>query len=199
MAHTSQHGSPNLDPDQLAKMGYETRDIALNTLSRWLVGLFVFIGVATFGSLGLYNLLVPNYAETERVSPMEHVRTYPPNPQLQARPKRDMIDYRAAEGKVEKNYTRGENGTVNLPIDRAMDLLAERGISGVKSGAPAASAAPGAVTRPSNEAPGDMTNPTGGASAYTDGNAGVNIPGASQPDLKVQTPVPAGGESRTGH
>ncbi len=196
MAHTSQRGTPNPNQDQLAKLGYETRDIALNTLSRWLVGLFAFIAVAAFGTLGLYKLLVPTYAETERVSPLEHVRTYPPNPQLQARPKRDMIDYRAAEGKVEKNYTKGENGTVNLPITRAMDLLAERGISGVKSGA---AAAPGTVTRSSNEAPGDITNPAGGASGYTDGNAGSDIPGASQPDLKVQTPVPAGGESRTGH
>jgi hypothetical protein len=173
MAHTSQHGSPNLDPDQLAKMGYETRDIALNTLSRWLVGLFVFIGVATFGSLGLYNLLVPNYAETERVSPMEHVRTYPPNPQLQARPKRDMIDYRAAEGKVEKNYTRGENGTVNLPIDRAMDPWLSVGISGDKGNQPAA---PGAITAwLPTRLPG-RDNPAAGFVGTTEGNA-VRISG----------------------
>ena len=141
MAHTN-HGSSDLNQNTNAKLGYETRDIALNTLSRWLIGLFAFIAVATFGSLGLYKLLVPTYEETERVSPLEHVRTYPPNPQLQSRPKRDMIEYRAAEEKIEKGYTKGDNGTVNLPVDRAIDLLAERGISGVKGSVRSPAATP---------------------------------------------------------
>ncbi|MES2462845.1 MAG: hypothetical protein V4671_19860 [Armatimonadota bacterium] len=190
MAHTSHQGPANLDPDQLARLGYETRDIALNTLSRWLVGLFIFIAVAIFGTLGLYKALVPTWSEVEKMSPIAHVRTYPPNPQLQARPRRDMIEYRGAEEKLLNSYTKGENGTVNLPVDRAIDLLAERGISGVKGGQPAA---PGTVSPVSNEAAGDMNNPGAGSSGLTDGNAGPNIPGSSQPELKVNTPGPAAG------
>ena len=159
MAHTSNHGSSDLNQNANAKLGYETRDIALNTLSRWLMGLFAFIAVATFGSLGLYKVLVPTYEETERVSPLEHVRNYPPNPQLQSRPKRDMIEYRAAEEKIEKGYTKGENGTLNIPIDRAIDMMAERGISGVKGDQ---AAAPGTVPAQPNadNTPGDAAGIT---------------------------------------
>lgn len=186
MAHTSHHGSSHPDQDQLAKMGYETRDIALNTLSRWLMGLFIFIAVASFGTFGLYTVLVPTYREVERIAPLAHVRTYPANPQLQARPKRDMIEYRSAEEKLINGYSKGENGTVNLPLDRAIDILAERGISGVKG---SQSAAPGTVTPASDEAPGDMTNPSAGSAGTTHGNAGTNIPGSSQPNLTVQPPA----------
>jgi hypothetical protein len=187
MAHTEHHG-PVVSREELAKMGYETRDIALNTLSRWCIGLFVFIGVATFGTLGLYKLLVPTYAEIEHASPLEYVRNYPPNPQLQARPKRDIIEYRAAEEKIEKNYTKGDNGTVNLPIDRAIDLLAERGISGVKG-----SKAPDAVAPVSTEDAGDVINSTSGTSAQTHGSAGAGTPG------NEALPGPAGAGTHTGH
>lgn len=172
MAHTSNHGPSAPDQNVKAALGYETRDIALNTLSRWLIGLFTFIAVATFGSLGLYKLLVPTYAETERVSPLEHIRTYPPNPQLQARPKRDMIEYRAAEAKIENGYTKGDKGTVNLPIDRAIDLMVERGISGVKG---SQAAAPGtAPPQPSaDNMPGDATGTTSrNGSTGTGGSTG---------------------------
>ncbi|MBC8103701.1 MAG: hypothetical protein H7Z41_14095, partial [Cytophagales bacterium] len=50
MARTSSgggHGVPGPDTNLLEKMGYETRDVALNSLGKWLIGLFVFIGVAT--------------------------------------------------------------------------------------------------------------------------------------------------------
>jgi hypothetical protein len=183
-----------MEQNQLAKLGYETRDIALNTLSRWLAGLFVFIAIAIFGTLGLYRALVPTYAEVERMAPLKHVRTYPANPQLQARPRRDMIEYRSAEERVINGYTKGENGTVNLPVDRAIDLLAERGISGVKGNQPAA---PGAITPGSDEAPGDVTNPAAGSVGTTEGNAGPNIPGSSQPKLDVQSPGTVGGSGST--
>lgn len=165
MAPTNTPGSPNPNQEQLANIGYETRDIAINTLSRWLIGLFAFIGVATFGTLGLYKLLVPTYAETERVSPLENVRTYPPNPQLQTRPKHDIIEYRAAEAKQENGYTKGENGTVNIPVERAIDLLAARGISGVKGG----TAAPGTAAPASNEPSGNSVSPEGALSGDAPG------------------------------
>jgi hypothetical protein len=103
-----------------------------------------------------------------------------------------MIEYRSAEERVVNGYTKGENGTVNIPVDRAIDLLAERGISGVKGGQPAA---PGTITPATDEAPGDVTNPGAGTSGYTTGNAGPNIPGSSQPNLKTQPPAGAAGSS----
>jgi hypothetical protein len=193
MAHTSHHGPVGPDQDQLARLGYETRDIALNTLVRWLIGLFVFMGVAGLGAYGLYNLFVQPYQEISVQSPLEFVRTYPPNPQIQARPKRDMIEYRAAEEKLEKGYSKGENGTVNLPVERAMDLLAERGISGVKG----SSTSPGTLTPSSNAVSGDMVNPASGSSANRDGNAGPNVSGSPQPNLEVTPPGPASSSPHT--
>ena len=182
MAHTNYHGSSDPSQNANANLGYETRDIALNTLSRWLIGLFTFIAVAAFGSLGLYKVLVPTYEETERVSPLEHIRTYPPNPQLQSRPKRDMIEYRAAEEKIENGYTKGENGTVNLPVDRAIDIMVERGISGAK-GNPAT--APGTVpVQPhADNTPGDVAGKTSrsGSDGNLDGMDSSNATSAIPP------------------
>jgi len=132
MAHTSHgHGQEPPDVNVLAKLGYEPRDIALNTLSQWLLVLFVFIGVTTAISLLLYRLLAPQYAESEFSSPLQYVRRIPANPQLQTRPKRDMMSYWSVEDRVIKNYTPGDNGTVNLPISQAIDLMGQRGISGI--------------------------------------------------------------------
>ncbi|MBC8104390.1 MAG: hypothetical protein H7Z41_17580, partial [Cytophagales bacterium] len=193
------HGVPGPDTNLLEKMGYETRDVALNSLGKWLIGLFVFIGVATAASFLVYTAFVPTYSEVERVSPLEHTRTLPANPQLQTRPKRDMIEYRAAEDKQLNTSTKGENNTVNLPVERAMNLLAARGISGIKGAQVPrldTSAYPGSgiyTTRPvrsSDETAGDMTNYTNSSSAYKEGNAypgraGGTKPGAPQTELET--------------
>lgn len=75
-------------------------------------------------------------------------RTEPPAPRLQVDPALDIHDHRAAEAKVLESYgwVDQKTGVVRIPIARAMELLAQRGVAATAgAGDPAAAApAPGA-------------------------------------------------------
>ncbi len=175
--------------DVLESMSYETRDVAMGTLVKWLVFLFAFIaGITFFVSNVLYPFFVPKSSEQERVSPLSNSASprtkFPPNPQLQAHPVRDMIEYRTAEKQVVEGYGPGAtSATASIPVDRAIDLYAARGIAGVTgSNAPAkADAYPGSgiydnvdPSRSNNDKSGDMTSEGhGGVDALNSGDANV--------------------------
>ncbi len=50
--------------DHLRELGYEHRDVAIPTLIKWLIGLFIFVGVSSGIALLLYILFVPYHPET---------------------------------------------------------------------------------------------------------------------------------------
>ena len=197
MADHGHDTTDHVSPDILAQMGYETRDIALNTLVRWLFFLFAFIAVTVGATIGLYNWFVPNKVELERVSPLASTRRVPPHPQLQRSPKNDMIEYRQAEAAAVEEESRNANGTVNIPVSRAMEILAnERGIAGIKGSqtAPVSNSYPGsgnynsAVLPSDNGEPSDMTNSSGGANALHEGAARAgNTTGAGGADAQHST------------
>lgn len=190
--HGGGHGAPAaVDRDLLRSMGYEPRDVALNTLVRWLAFLFVFIGFTTAITLILYKLFVPKTAELEKVAPLAVKpagRRLPPNPQLQASPKRDMMQFRRAEDRVLNGYTYSRAGQVALPVDSAIDQLANAGISGIRGTAtpglptgypgsgqylPAPGAAAGRAPAALDDTTGDRTNaaPNASANAVNQGEA----------------------------
>jgi hypothetical protein len=61
----------------------------------------------------------------------------PPEPQLQAAPRRELRAFEAAEDFQLKHYSwvDRQKGTVAIPIDRAMDLIVQRGIPAAKGAA----------------------------------------------------------------
>lgn len=69
-------------------------------------------------------------AEGAPISIMADPRELPPVPRLQVAPQRDMQEFRAAEDAVLNGYgwADRQNGAVRIPIDRAMDLIAQRGL-----------------------------------------------------------------------
>lgn len=218
-SHDHGHGpkAPDVDLDQLVKLGYDTRDVALNTLVKWLVFLFVFIAGTTLVTMVLYNFFVPRRTELERIAPLAVAtegRRLPPNPQLQARPVRDMIQFRRAEERVIDGYTYTAQGQVAVPIDQAIDELATRGIAGIKgtkmpvrgtdypgSGnfAPVAGATSGGHGSAHDTSPSDMTNAAPGSSsnAVTDGDPEGTVRGGSA-EPGVGPNVRPGGEPAAG-
>jgi len=63
-------------------------------------------------------------------TPFEQGRPVPPLPQLQVHPVQDLVEFRTGQEKALDSYgwvDRG-HGTVHIPIERAMDLLMERGL-----------------------------------------------------------------------
>lgn len=204
----SGHAAPKDNVDLLSQMGYENRDVSLNTIALWVGILFVFIAITVVGTIKIYQWMVPASAETERVSPLVSVRRVPPYPQLQTAPKRDMMEFRQAEDAVIDGVTKGANGQANIPVDRAIDAVATKGISGVAGtgGKPTSNAYPGSGDFSSGQKPadngstGDMTD-YNGTTALHEGEPGAggtgtinNSPTPADPSPSVSEPIsgPAG-------
>ena len=112
--------------------GHEKRDIN--------VGKVALIGVLLLGFIAIVGHLVPWFVfdfmgmRTEEGPPPSplvlNADQTPPPPRLQAKPWADLVAMRAAEDNRLKGYSWADrtNGVVRIPIDRAMSLLAERGI-----------------------------------------------------------------------
>lgn len=121
---------------------YETTDANVPTLYKWGIGLFVVI----FASMGLMWALhaafeAPPVKMDHEPTAMEMERVLPPKPRLQVNQQLDLKQVREHEQQILHSYgwVRKESGTVRIPIDRAMDIIAERGLPATK---PVAAAAP---------------------------------------------------------
>ena len=89
-------------------------------------------------------------------SPAQDARQLPPEPRLEETPMSDLQEMRAAEDQILHTYgwLDQPNGIVRLPIDRAMELIAQRGLPARKESGPQSAAA--AVTVPTASALGPV-------------------------------------------
>ncbi len=118
------HPEPDLGP------GYEYRDANIRGLLEFGFWLAMVLVVTLLAMRWTYHF----YARMEPVgppaSPFTNVREIPPGPLLQALPHIDLQTY--CEGMEQQVNTYGwidqPGGVVRLPVDRAMDLLLERGL-----------------------------------------------------------------------
>jgi hypothetical protein len=156
----------NPKTDYLQKLGYETTDVALNVLVRWGGYLFIFIAIMSIASFAVYKVFAPSVPEPVNIATRPKLPRGE-SPVLQPLPFRDMKDFRREEetrltkyGWVDKNA-----GIVHIPVDRAIDLVAERGE--VPKQAP-----PG----PDVVQPGANVNPDAGT-------VGTNEPGSTRPEF----------------
>jgi len=93
------------DVDMLRRMGYENRDISLGTIAKFVIALFVLIGVTGVVTFGIYMLLVNSAWERNKEWPLRTVGELKsiPQPVLQAHPIRDMTQFQKREdAKLEK-------------------------------------------------------------------------------------------------
>ena len=135
---------------------YERRDIGIPAVYYFLIGLAVALVVASFAVRGLYHFLenrsqanqapvsplVANApADTRRLPPdyqtdsggkdyEKYLEKNFPAPQLETDERTELNKERLREENILSTYSYvDENaGTVRIPIDRAMDLLAQRGL-----------------------------------------------------------------------
>jgi len=127
--------------DPLVEMGYEVRDVNFKTLRKVIVGFFIFAAVSAvfgwiylFGLFGLfgYKGVNPQYAAGKWG--FETVRKVPtaPYPVVQSgvSAKVEIGEMRHAEDDqlTSTGYVGPNKAAAHIPIDQAMDLIAERGI-----------------------------------------------------------------------
>lgn len=94
-------------------------------------GLAIVLVVVSFAMLWLFNYLAAEEAaRSPRRNPLAttYGRELPPQPRLQSAPLRDLEHLRAREDAILHGYgwMDRERGLVRIPIERAMELLAER-------------------------------------------------------------------------
>jgi hypothetical protein len=97
--------------------------------------------------LGLFRYLYrTEQATTPPPTVMEAQRVLPPAPRLQTTTAADIVELRNREDEILRNYGWVDRnaGVVRLPIDRAMELIVERGLPQPKTPPAPKPAAPGA-------------------------------------------------------
>jgi len=116
--------------------GHEHKDVNPIAVTRFGIGLAITLIVTVFAIWGLFNYFVGSkerlYGGGAPLSAAEqNAMKAPPQPRLQSSPPIDLRDMRAAEDQLLHAYSwvDRDKGVVRMPIDRAMDILAQRGLA----------------------------------------------------------------------
>ncbi|GEM_PF-4142565 len=172
-AHGGGHGhggGSGLQHDLLARMGYETRDVETRSILSWLAVLFVFLVMATGGTLLLYRVFVPAELVAQTRGQGQRPSRVPLQPQVQMDPKRDMRQFRQAEEAALVGGVTTREGLTTVPVDVAIDRLAESGISGISGTA---------LPTPPAGAPGSGQFETTSSAARRQQTVGLPVTGAT--------------------
>lgn len=117
-------------------IGHEPSDIRIRPVIAVGVVSAIFLGLLSVVLLVLFGYFTtrPLPASEPRTA-LDQPRALPPEPRLQASPVQDWQILRATEEALLNGYSVDRSsGTIKIPIDRAIDLLSERGLP-VQNGA----------------------------------------------------------------
>jgi hypothetical protein len=112
--------------------GYEERDVVFRPVVGAGLALLVIVVFSFFAMQWLFEHLAAREATRSEPNPLasRYARELPPLPRLQAEPIEDLISLREAEDAVLLRYgwLDRDRGVVRLPIERALQILAEQGL-----------------------------------------------------------------------
>lgn len=126
------------------KLKYELSDARFKPIFYFLVGLIVLVAFSFGLMLLMFDSMEERAAAVDRPpSPLADPNALPPEPRLLSRP---QDEYKAYLLEVEKSlqgyrWIDKEGGVVQIPIERAMELVAERLASAPDPAAPGSQAA----------------------------------------------------------
>jgi len=153
--HEDPHGSHGPKPEEVdASLGYEPSDVRVTGIVVFLVSLFAFVGACGILTIGMGHLInawmnkedgptskwatsvdvrqlgnLPNDPELQRK--MAELTQKFPTPRVQADDgNQDVADLHQREDLLLDHYSwvDGAQGKVRIPIERAMELVAQRGL-----------------------------------------------------------------------
>ncbi len=112
------------------KTAFEKSDWPLGIIGWVLLGTFIFLVIAPFVLMGAFPRAVSDVSRALTVEP--------PHPRLQTDPSEDLAKFLADEDKRLNTYywIDQKKGIVHIPIEQAMQALAEEGIDGFPRGKP---------------------------------------------------------------
>jgi preprotein translocase subunit Sec61beta len=109
---------------------HESTDVRIRPLAIFVFALFLAVVVVLAAMAGLYRYFAAHQPKPEvPPSPLVRAPQTPPAIQLQAVPAAEMRALRAHEERVLTSYgwVDRSTGVVRIPIDRAIELMAQRG------------------------------------------------------------------------
>jgi len=118
--------------------GYEDSDVSMGRLFAFAGGVAALVVLGVLGSAFVFHFFVRHQPLGPPASPFEDVRTLPPEPRLQTTAPLDLKRYHADQEEILQGYgwVDSHAGIVRIPVDRAMDLLLQKGYP-VRSSSPA--------------------------------------------------------------
>lgn len=147
MAHHDAHSSQHDSEAQSLKVGYEVTDANTHQISLSSIAIFVTVGAGMLSMFLLINGFLRFPQELDRKpTAAEYERSLPPTPRLQVDQAGDLSTFREREEAAVTSWRRDSNsGAVRIPVDKAIEIVAARGI--LPGTRPAAAAAkPAAAT-----------------------------------------------------
>ena len=119
--------------------GYEASDISVGRLFAFAAGVVGLVVLGVVASAVVFHFFVQHQPLGPPASPFEDVRTMPPEPRLQVTAPQDLKRFRDEQEKTLEGYdwVDSQAGVVRIPIERAMDLMLQKGYP-VRGGSPAA-------------------------------------------------------------
>jgi hypothetical protein len=117
-------------PGEHPRRAHETRDANIRNLIIFAVGLSLLVIAGLLVSGAVFHYFVSHQGLGPPASPFENVRMLPPEPRLQVSAPKDLKQYQAAQGEILNSYgwVDQKAGIVRIPIDRAMDILLQKGL-----------------------------------------------------------------------
>jgi hypothetical protein len=118
------HGAPAPSP------GYETRDANVRGVFGFLVVLSIVLIFTAIVCWGVFKYYSASRASLTPTSPFSNTRQLPAGPQLQVNPRQDLLNFRAQQEHSLESYSweNKDDGTVRVPIERAMEILLKQGL-----------------------------------------------------------------------
>jgi hypothetical protein len=117
-------------PGEQHRRGHETSDANIRNLIVFGVGLSLLVIAGLLVSGAVLHYFVSHQGLGPPASPFENVRMLPPEPRLQVSAPKDLKQYKAAQDEILNSYgwVDQKAGVVRIPIDRAMDILLQKGL-----------------------------------------------------------------------
>ncbi|MFZ4506907.1 MAG: hypothetical protein ACOYON_04330 [Fimbriimonas sp.] len=138
--HTNRQDE-HADADTLREMGYERRDVAMKKLGRYAIGFFAFTFFCFAASWAYFEMLHPTMLRMKE--PVAKRMPKAPNPILQSgvTTMTDIMALRQHETEhlTTTGWANDEKTRVRIPIDRAIELLASKGLPKTGQSVPAVS------------------------------------------------------------
>ncbi len=123
MDHSPPHETPT-------ETGHELREVNIKLILLSTLIMVIAVLVSCFLTVGIFNYLSSTQAQPQRANDLAHPIELPKAPRVQVQPSEEYRVLHANEARVLNSYAwvSEADGTVRIPIDRAIDLVAERGL-----------------------------------------------------------------------